>query len=105
MGRRGRRSSISSGRTSGSTSSPARRTSRSGRSCLQAPERSSGFLDYFFAPDADPGWLDELLAFDRQVAEDRVLVERVEKGCGRASSRRDGCSARASSSWCASRSS
>jgi choline monooxygenase len=45
------------------------------------PERSTGFLDYFFAPDADPGWLDELLEFDRQVgAEDRVLVERVQKG-------------------------
>ncbi|HEU5065514.1 MAG TPA: aromatic ring-hydroxylating dioxygenase subunit alpha, partial [Gaiellaceae bacterium] len=39
------------------------------------PERSSGVLDYFFAPDADPAWLDELLEFDRQVgAEDRVLV-------------------------------
>jgi phenylpropionate dioxygenase-like ring-hydroxylating dioxygenase large terminal subunit len=45
------------------------------------PERSTGFLDYFFAPDADPGWVDELLEFDRQVgAEDRVLVERVQKG-------------------------
>jgi choline monooxygenase len=45
------------------------------------PERSTGFLDYFFAPDADPGWLDELLELDRQVgAEDRVLVERVQKG-------------------------
>jgi phenylpropionate dioxygenase-like ring-hydroxylating dioxygenase large terminal subunit len=45
------------------------------------PERSSGFLDYFFAQDADPGWVDELLEFDRQVgAEDRVLVERVQKG-------------------------
>jgi phenylpropionate dioxygenase-like ring-hydroxylating dioxygenase large terminal subunit len=45
------------------------------------PERTTGFLDYFFAPDADPAWVDELLAFDRQVgAEDRVLVERVQKG-------------------------
>jgi choline monooxygenase len=45
------------------------------------PERSNGFLDYFFAPDADPAWVDELLAFDRQVgAEDRALVERVQKG-------------------------
>ena len=45
------------------------------------PERSTGFLDYFFAPDADPAWVDELLEFDRQVgAEDRVLVERVQKG-------------------------
>jgi phenylpropionate dioxygenase-like ring-hydroxylating dioxygenase large terminal subunit len=45
------------------------------------PERSTGFLDYFFASDADPGWVDELLEFDRQVgAEDRVLVERVQRG-------------------------
>ena len=45
------------------------------------PERSTGFLDYFFASDEDPAWLEELLAFDRQVgAEDRVLVERVQKG-------------------------
>jgi len=45
------------------------------------PERSSGFLDYFFAPDADEQWVEELFAFDRQVgAEDRVLVERVQQG-------------------------
>ena len=45
------------------------------------PERSSGFLDYFFASDADGDWVEELLEFDRQVgAEDRVLVERVQKG-------------------------
>ena len=45
------------------------------------PERSTGFLDYFFAGDADRGWVEELLAFDRQVgAEDRALVERVQKG-------------------------
>jgi len=45
------------------------------------PERSTGFLDYFFAPDADQHWVEELLAFDRQVgAEDSVLVERVQQG-------------------------
>jgi choline monooxygenase len=45
------------------------------------PERSTGFLDYFFAADADAGWIGELMEFDRQVgAEDRVLVERVQKG-------------------------
>jgi phenylpropionate dioxygenase-like ring-hydroxylating dioxygenase large terminal subunit len=44
-------------------------------------ERSRGFLDYFFAPDAEESWIEELLAFDRQVgAEDRVLVERVQRG-------------------------
>ncbi len=31
----------------------ARRTSRSGRCCPAGPERSTGFLDYFFAADAD----------------------------------------------------
>jgi phenylpropionate dioxygenase-like ring-hydroxylating dioxygenase large terminal subunit len=47
------------------------------------PERSRGFLDYFFAPEADETWVEELLAFDRQVgAEDRVLVERVQRGVG-----------------------
>jgi len=45
------------------------------------PERSRGYLDYFFAPDAEEGWIEELMAFDRQVgAEDRVLVERVQRG-------------------------
>jgi choline monooxygenase len=45
------------------------------------PERSTAFLDYFFAADANGKWVEELLAFDRQVgAEDRVLVERVQKG-------------------------
>jgi choline monooxygenase len=45
------------------------------------PERTTGYLDYFFAPDAEPAWVDELLEFDRQVgAEDRVLVERVQQG-------------------------
>jgi choline monooxygenase len=45
------------------------------------PERSSGFLDYFFSPDADEAWIEELMEFDRQVgAEDRVLVERVQRG-------------------------
>jgi phenylpropionate dioxygenase-like ring-hydroxylating dioxygenase large terminal subunit len=44
-------------------------------------ERCRGFLDYFFAPDADPAWVEELLAFDDQVGrEDRALVERVQRG-------------------------
>ena len=47
------------------------------------PERSRGFLDYFFAADADEVWVGELLAFDRQVGEeDRALVERVQRGVG-----------------------
>ena len=45
------------------------------------PEASRGFLDYFFAADADEAWIAELLAFDDQVgAEDRRLVESVQRG-------------------------
>jgi phenylpropionate dioxygenase-like ring-hydroxylating dioxygenase large terminal subunit len=45
------------------------------------PERSRGFLDYFFAPDAEEAWIEELMVFDRQVGqEDRLLVERVQRG-------------------------
>ena len=46
-----------------------------------APERTYRFLDYFVDPDADEAWIEEALAFDAQVgAEDRVLVERVQRG-------------------------
>jgi phenylpropionate dioxygenase-like ring-hydroxylating dioxygenase large terminal subunit len=46
-----------------------------------APERTSRFLDYFVAPDTDEAWIEELVAFDRQVGdEDRALVERVQRG-------------------------
>jgi phenylpropionate dioxygenase-like ring-hydroxylating dioxygenase large terminal subunit len=46
-----------------------------------SPGRTERFLDYFFAPDADPGWVEELLAFDGQVgSEDRALVEGVQRG-------------------------
>ena len=39
------------------------------------------FLDYFFGPDVDQAWIDELMAFDDQVGrEDRVLVEGVHRG-------------------------
>src|SRR6266567_1532288 len=45
------------------------------------PERTARFLDYFFAPDVDQEWIDELLAFDNQVGtEDRSLVEGVQRG-------------------------
>jgi phenylpropionate dioxygenase-like ring-hydroxylating dioxygenase large terminal subunit len=45
------------------------------------PERTYRFLDYFFGPDVDPAWIDELMAFDDQVGkEDRVLVEGVHRG-------------------------
>jgi phenylpropionate dioxygenase-like ring-hydroxylating dioxygenase large terminal subunit len=45
------------------------------------PARSERFLDYFFARGIDERWIDELLEFDGQVgAEDRVLVENVQRG-------------------------
>jgi choline monooxygenase len=46
-----------------------------------SPGRTEGFLDYFFAPDADPEWIARFLALDDQVgAEDVVLVESVQRG-------------------------
>ena len=45
------------------------------------PERSRGFLDYFFADGVAQEWIEELLAFDDQVGrEDAVLVESVQRG-------------------------
>jgi choline monooxygenase len=45
------------------------------------PERTGRFLDYFFAPEVDQEWIDELIAFDSQVGtEDRALVEGVQRG-------------------------
>jgi phenylpropionate dioxygenase-like ring-hydroxylating dioxygenase large terminal subunit len=45
------------------------------------PERTARFLDYFFAPDVDQAWIDELLAFDDQIGrEDTALVEGVQRG-------------------------
>jgi phenylpropionate dioxygenase-like ring-hydroxylating dioxygenase large terminal subunit len=45
------------------------------------PERTEGFLDYFFIPDADPAWVQSFLELDSQVgAEDRTLVESAHRG-------------------------
>ncbi|MDX6514051.1 MAG: choline monooxygenase [Gaiellaceae bacterium] len=45
------------------------------------PERTERYLDYFFAPDADEGWIAELLELDAQVGrEDTELVETVQRG-------------------------
>jgi phenylpropionate dioxygenase-like ring-hydroxylating dioxygenase large terminal subunit len=45
------------------------------------PGRTEGWLDYFFAPDVDEDWIAEYLKLDYQVgAEDRVLVESVQRG-------------------------
>jgi choline monooxygenase len=47
----------------------------------RTPERTYRFLDYFFGPDVEPAWIDDLLAFDDQVGkEDRALVETVQRG-------------------------
>jgi phenylpropionate dioxygenase-like ring-hydroxylating dioxygenase large terminal subunit len=47
----------------------------------RGPERTARFLDYFFAPDADQAWIDELMELDAQVGrEDTALVEGVQRG-------------------------
>ena len=44
-------------------------------------DRTDGFLDYFFAADADEAWVADYLELDNQVgAEDRTLVESVQRG-------------------------
>ncbi len=46
-----------------------------------SPERTARFLDYFFAPDVEQAWVDELIAFDSQIGhEDSTLVEGVQRG-------------------------
>ena len=45
------------------------------------PGRTDGVLDYFFAADEDPDWIADFMALDDEVgAEDRVLVESVQRG-------------------------
>jgi choline monooxygenase len=44
-------------------------------------DRTHGHLDYFFGPDADEQWIADYLELDDEVgAEDRVLVESVQRG-------------------------
>jgi carnitine monooxygenase subunit len=46
-----------------------------------APDRTYRFLDYFFGPEVEQAWIDDLLAFDDQVGrEDAKLVEGVQRG-------------------------
>ncbi len=46
-----------------------------------APARTLGVLDYFFAAGEDPDWIADFMALDDEVgAEDRVLVESVQRG-------------------------
>jgi nitrite reductase/ring-hydroxylating ferredoxin subunit len=47
----------------------------------ESPERTVGFLDYFFGPGVDEATARELIAFDDQVGrEDTALVESVQRG-------------------------
>jgi choline monooxygenase len=47
------------------------------------PGRTTRFLDLFFGPGVDEGWIAEFLAWDAQVGvEDTALVERVQRGLG-----------------------
>ena len=47
----------------------------------RGPERTFRFLDYFVGPDADDEWVADHLALDKRVgAEDRALVEAVQRG-------------------------
>ena len=48
-----------------------------------APDRTAGWLDYWFPEGTDEAWIEEMLAFDDQVgAEDAGLVEAVQRGVG-----------------------
>ena len=45
------------------------------------PDCTDGVLDYFFAAGEDPEWIDDFMRLDDEVgAEDRVLVESVQRG-------------------------
>jgi choline monooxygenase len=47
----------------------------------EGPERTAGFLDYFFGPEVTDAEAVELMAFDDQVGrEDTALVESVQRG-------------------------
>jgi phenylpropionate dioxygenase-like ring-hydroxylating dioxygenase large terminal subunit len=52
-----------------------------GPSFPRAPDRTYRLLDYFFGPEVEQAWIDDLLAFDDQVGkEDQALVEGVQRG-------------------------
>jgi hypothetical protein len=47
----------------------------------ESPERTRGFLDYFFGADVPEASVRDLIAFDDQVGrEDTALVESVQRG-------------------------
>ena len=60
---------------------PGRPNISIGPSYPLAPERTYRLLDYFFGPEVEQAWIDDLLAFDNQVGdEDLALVEGVQRG-------------------------
>jgi phenylpropionate dioxygenase-like ring-hydroxylating dioxygenase large terminal subunit len=60
---------------------PGRPNLSCGPMAPRGAERTWRFLDYFFAPDVDQEWIDELLELDNQVGrEDTRLVEGVQRG-------------------------
>jgi phenylpropionate dioxygenase-like ring-hydroxylating dioxygenase large terminal subunit len=60
---------------------PGRPNLSIGPAVPRAPDRTFRFLDYFFGPDVEQEWIDDLIAFDDQVGtEDRRLVEGVQAG-------------------------
>jgi choline monooxygenase len=62
---------------------PGRQNLSVGPIVPRGPERSHRFLDYFVGVDTDEEWLRGFLELDEQVgAEDRALVEAVQRGIG-----------------------
>jgi phenylpropionate dioxygenase-like ring-hydroxylating dioxygenase large terminal subunit len=60
---------------------PGRPNISIGPTVPRTPERTYRFLDYFFGPDVEQTWIDDLLAFDDQVGrEDAMLVAGVQRG-------------------------
>ena len=60
---------------------PGRQNLSIGPIVPRGPERTHRFLDYFVGSDVDDEWLADYLALDDQVgAEDRILVEAVQRG-------------------------
>ena len=60
---------------------PGRQNLSIGPILPRGAERTYRFLDYFVGDDADEAWLADFLALDEAVgAEDRVLVENVQRG-------------------------
>ena len=60
---------------------PGRQNLSIGPVVPREPGRTHRFLDYFVGPDVDEAWLADYLALDDQVgAEDRALVEGVQRG-------------------------